>query len=109
MNRKIKKRKIIKDESESEEEFESEEEYKSESENESDEDFEEKKTNSPPKKKSYKKEIIDIEDLGDYHQFSDQEVTAIRNLMLEWFEKNKRKLPWRNDESEKGIYREETS
>ena len=53
-----------------------------------------------------KEELVDIEDIDlvilrkrhspSYHHFKNEEVTEIQKNLLEWFEENKRDLPWRN-------------
>lgn len=34
---------------------------------------------------------------ADYHNFTDDEAAAIRSALLEWYQSNRRKLPWRGD------------
>merc|ERR1712238_97134 len=34
---------------------------------------------------------------GDFHNFTEKEATDIRSALLEWYTKNRRKLPWRGD------------
>lgn len=62
------------------------------------------------------KEIPDIEDTlsasatktflcthnDSYHQFKDNEIQSIRGQLLQWYDENKRDLPWRNAEVKNG-------
>lgn len=38
----------------------------------------------------------EIEDIEDLLKFNDKEIAEIRASLLEWYDKNKRDLPWRN-------------
>ena len=38
----------------------------------------------------------------DFHQFSKSDLQGLRMQLLSWYDKNKRKLPWRAESSESG-------